>query len=249
MTRYLPRVNSFPRQSHLLKDSQVVNCPENESNPKLAKPDTGESVSPSRGAKLASFCSRAFDRARNHCLGFVRRLVLSEAGREWEASTHHRVDEGHQRQLESGCTSFGSAVLPNCPSVLGTGGGGFRCEETKAATRNPARRVESEGKSLMPTTLLRPDTHLRIRYPVPHRGLIEYNVEADQPVDTFVLDRNGLMEFLDGKDDYIYSYYGGFTNRYKHHQEIKLPFRGWWYLIIRNPNKKESVAVHYEVSG
>jgi len=101
----------------------------------------------------------------------------------------------------------------------------------------------------MSTALLKPDSHLRIRYPVPHRGLIEYHVEADRPVDTFILDRKGLMEFLDGKTDYIYSYYGGFTNRYEHHQKIKLPFHDWWYLIIRNPNKKEPVAVHYEVSG
>jgi hypothetical protein len=83
---------------------------------------------------------------------------------------------------------------------------------------------------------------------VPRNGVIEYDVEAEPPVDTFVLDPEGLVEFNRG-DDYIHSYYGGFTNRRKHHQELKLPFRGWWYLIIKNSNKRESAAVHYEVSG
>jgi hypothetical protein len=100
----------------------------------------------------------------------------------------------------------------------------------------------------MPTALLKPNTHLRVRYPVPRSGVIEYDVEAEPPVDTFVLDEDGLKEFNRG-DEYIFSYYGGFTNRRKHHQEIRLPFRGWWYLIIKNSNKRESAAVHYEVSG
>ena len=99
----------------------------------------------------------------------------------------------------------------------------------------------------MPTALLKPNSYLRVRYPVPRRGLIEYTVEASRPVDTFVLDEEGLKEFL-GKGKDIYSYHGGFANRYEHHQELRLPFRGWWYLVINNQNR-ESVAVHYEVSG
>jgi len=98
------------------------------------------------------------------------------------------------------------------------------------------------------TVLLKRDSHLKIRYPVPRDGLIEYTVEADgAPVDTYVLDEKGLKEFNRGDD--ITSYYGGFTRRYSHHQEIRLPFRGWWYLLIVNPSRTEPVAVHYDVSG
>ena len=99
----------------------------------------------------------------------------------------------------------------------------------------------------MPTSLIEPKGYLRIRYRVPPRGLIEYKVEADRPVSTYVLDEEGLEEFLGrGKD--ITSYYGGFYNRYEHRQEIRLPFRGWWYLVIDNTSRYP-IAVHYEVSG
>lgn len=99
----------------------------------------------------------------------------------------------------------------------------------------------------MATALLRPKSYLKVRYSVPRRGLVEYDVEANRPVDTFVLDEEGLNEFLGNKKT-IYSYYGGFSNRRLHHQELRLPFTGWWYLVIDNPHK-EPVALHYEVSG
>jgi hypothetical protein len=100
----------------------------------------------------------------------------------------------------------------------------------------------------MQTALLKPDTHLKIRYPVPRDGRIEYTVEADgAPVTTWVLDEQGVKEFNKGKE-IIESYYGGFPKRGYHHQELRLPFRGWWYLIIENPSRSDSSAVHYEVS-
>jgi len=99
----------------------------------------------------------------------------------------------------------------------------------------------------MPTALLKPNSHLRVRYWVPRGGLIEYSVEASRPVDTFILDEQGLKEFSKRGSD-VYSYYGGFPNRYEHSQELRLPFRGVWYLVINNPHR-ESVAVHYDVSG
>jgi len=99
----------------------------------------------------------------------------------------------------------------------------------------------------MPMALIKPRGYLRIRYSVPRRGLIEYNVQADKPVSTYILDEQGLSEFL-GKGEDVYSYYGGFPRRREHRQELRLPFRGWWYLVIDSDNK-EPVAVHYEVSG
>jgi hypothetical protein len=103
----------------------------------------------------------------------------------------------------------------------------------------------------MPTALLKPHKYLKVRYRVPARGKIEYRVEADRPVNTFVVDEKGLKEFMSRGSD-VYSYYGGFTNRYEHEEEIRLPLKvqveGWWYLLIENPHN-EPVALHYEVGG
>jgi hypothetical protein len=101
----------------------------------------------------------------------------------------------------------------------------------------------------MPTALIRPRSHLRVKYPVPRTGRIEYEVEADNPVTTYVLDEEGLKEFQNGRTEYIESYYGGFPYRRVHYQSLKLPFRsGNWYLVIKNDQDK-AVAVHYEVSS
>ena len=101
----------------------------------------------------------------------------------------------------------------------------------------------------MPTQMIKPNGYLKVRYKVPRRGLIEYTVEADRPVDTFVLDQEGLLEFEDRAES-VYSYYGGFARRREHHQELRLPpnvrAEGFWYLVINNRNN-ESAAVHYEV--
>ncbi len=101
----------------------------------------------------------------------------------------------------------------------------------------------------MPVALIRPNSHLKVRYPVPRGAWIEYNVEADKPVTTYILDEDGLSQFYNGRTEYITSYYGGFPNRRNHYQQLKLPFnKGHWYLIIKNDQDK-SVAVHYEVSS
>lgn len=103
----------------------------------------------------------------------------------------------------------------------------------------------------MPTALLKPHSYLKVRYSVPKNGSVEYKVEANRPVNTFIVDEEGLKEFL-GRGEEVYSYYGGFAKRREHQQELRLPLKvrvqGWWYLIIDNPNS-ESVAVHYEVEG
>jgi hypothetical protein len=97
----------------------------------------------------------------------------------------------------------------------------------------------------MPTDVIKPHSHLKLRFSVPKNRVIEYEVEANRPVDTYILDEEGLREFYSRKD-YIESYYGGFSNRLKHQQELKLPFGGWAYLVIKNA-QNESVAVYYEI--
>ncbi len=97
----------------------------------------------------------------------------------------------------------------------------------------------------MPVATLKPNTHMKIRFPVPRSGRITFRVEADRPVSTYVLSPEELQEFY--KQDEFDSH-GGFTNRRFHEQRVKLDFTGWWYLVILNESAREPVAVHYEVA-
>lgn len=101
----------------------------------------------------------------------------------------------------------------------------------------------------MPLVTIKPGKDLRIKFPVPKRKVIDYDVEAELPVSTFVLDEEGLRQYSNKRVDDITSYYGGFHKRYQHRQELRLPFSGWWYLVIENLDETRPVAVHYEVSG
>jgi hypothetical protein len=99
----------------------------------------------------------------------------------------------------------------------------------------------------MPVVTIKPGKDLRVRFRVPRSRVIDYNVEAERPVTTWVLDEEGLAEFDKRRGGDVRSYYGGFPNRYRHQQEIRLPFSGWWYLVIENLDDDRPVAVHYEV--
>ena len=73
---------------------------------------------------------------------------------------------------------------------------------------------------------------------------MEFEVEADRPVNTYVVDREGLEQFSHGRPEF--PAYGGFARRKRHFQEVRLPFRGPWYLIVLNPSDKPA-TVHYQV--
>lgn len=96
----------------------------------------------------------------------------------------------------------------------------------------------------MPIEKVERDHNLRIQFPPPRRGSVEYSVEADIPVSTYVLDTNTLSDFDKGNAD-IESF-GGFSRRRKHRQTVNLPGNHNWYLLIVNDND-EDAAVHYEV--
>jgi hypothetical protein len=207
----------------------------------------------SKLVELVTVRRRAARRARNYCRDLLCRIWSSVwLHTEHQPSTIQRADGDNQRQLESSPTTFAGTVLPDGQDVFGRGRRGVRNESEKTNVGRPRESIKSstdESRLTMQTALLKPDTHLRIRYPVPRKGWIEYTVEADGvPVTTWVLDEKGLKEFNSGKED-VSSYYGGFAQRYKHHQELKLPFSGWWYLIIENNSHDDPAAVHYEVSG
>ena len=88
---------------------------------------------------------------------------------------------------------------------------------------------------------------MKIAYSVPKKRRIQYEVEAERPVTTFILDDEGLKQYNSGDD--VESYYGGFPHRYYHNEKITFPpdFTGPWYLIIQNDDAKYHVAVKYQV--
>lgn len=98
----------------------------------------------------------------------------------------------------------------------------------------------------MPKIRIGPDENVRLRYSVPESGLIEFELEADHPVETYILRPRGLELFDQGSDSF--KYYGGFpVARRKQQQEVRLPFEGPWYLLIVNPDEDRSVNVKYDV--
>ncbi len=89
---------------------------------------------------------------------------------------------------------------------------------------------------------------IRMRYRAPKEGTpVEFEVQAEHPVMTYIVRPRGLELFDEGKKNF--RYYGGFQTppRMKHKQELMLPFSGPWYLVIVNPDEDEPVKVHYEV--
>jgi len=238
----------LPQESNISLNSPVHEQP-SRFHPKEAQVS---STTPTL-AELAPVRRGTPRRTWDHCCDLVRRVWPSV----WFSAKHQsgeiqRVDGDSQRQLEGGLTHTVGVVLSHGQNVPRRSGRSVRDEAEKADVRRAREGIEppaGESQLAMQTALLKPDTHLRVRYPVPRNGWVEYTVEADGvPVTTWILDDDGLREFNSGRKD-ITSYYGGFTHRYKHHQEIRLPFRGWWYLIIENDSRSEPAAVSYEVSG
>ena len=98
----------------------------------------------------------------------------------------------------------------------------------------------------MPKARIGPNENIRLRYSVPDDGFVEFELESDHPVMTYILRPRGLELFDEGSR--TFRYYGGFPDpRRKQQQEVRLPFDGAWYLLIVNPNKRTSVSVNYEV--
>lgn len=193
-------------------------------------------------------------RTDNRILDYLRRMsinVLVALGtrKRCPQNSGGGYDEVGKRPLASVEHPSVRVVLPDGTYFPRRGSGGSVQPETKEEPtgRRCEKGQEPPREVIMPLTTLEPDTHLKIRYTVPRKRMIEYHVVANHPVDTYILDEEGLAEFYAG-EEYIQSY-GGFTRRLKHKQELGLPFGGWWYLIIKNPDQDQSVSVYYEVSG
>ncbi len=164
------------------------------------------------------------------------------------ANGKHRQDAA--RELESGIAASSSAILPTPSDIRGAPAESGVVGNSRPGTNDSCRQSASfagTGLIAMPTTTLKPDTNLRLRYRVPKGRIVEFDVEADRPVKTYIMREGGLALFDKGEP---FRYYGGFQDPPKknHHQELVLPFDGRWFLLIMNPSKSNPVEVTYEVS-
>jgi hypothetical protein len=98
----------------------------------------------------------------------------------------------------------------------------------------------------MPSTTIKADQYIQLEYRVPRNGWIEFEIDANGPVTSYVLDKVGLNDFAEGITDF--HYYGGFARRDYHQQKLYLPFNGSWFLVISNRSRTYDVRVRYEVS-
>ncbi len=98
----------------------------------------------------------------------------------------------------------------------------------------------------MPSVTIGPDQHVRLKYSVPKSRLVEFDIDADRPVKSYVLGPKALARFSEGSE--TFKYFGGFPDpRETQSQTVRLPFTGSWYLVIMNPDNRDSVVVDYEV--
>lgn len=95
----------------------------------------------------------------------------------------------------------------------------------------------------MAVRTLRPKRYTVIPTRVPWSGHFKYRVEAERPVDTFMLDEEELEKFRGGRS---VNSFGGFDERRVHRGRGRLPFGGKWFLVISNPNE-QPVAVYYDL--
>lgn len=108
----------------------------------------------------------------------------------------------------------------------------------------------------MPTTTLKPDTHLKIENLVRRErrpGMLirrlprlSFQVDAERAVDAYLLDEAALDDFYAGK---AFHTYGASKHRQEHYLTFVPPSAGKWYLIIVNPSIEDSTAIHYEVEA
>jgi hypothetical protein len=194
------------------------------------------------GSAAGSYCLR--DRIWHGDLG--RTLPIAAA------SSH---DSGNQQELEGGSIAFNASLLPNDQGRTGEDekipvwDGGTRTgrgAESENANAGDSSFIRRGAELDMPKVRLEPDENIRLRYSAPESGLVEFEIEADHPVMTYILRPRGLELFDQGSK--TFKYYGGFQDpRKKQAQELRLPFEGPWYLLIINPDKRNSVGVNYEV--
>jgi hypothetical protein len=98
----------------------------------------------------------------------------------------------------------------------------------------------------MPDVTIPPNQHIAPRYRVPDSGVIRFRLEANIPVETYIVRPAGLDFFNEGRR--TFKYYGGFpAARRIQRQTLALPFEGKWHLLIINRDKESDALVDYSV--
>ena len=71
-----------------------------------------------------------------------------------------------------------------------------------------------------------------------------FEVRADVPITTYLVDDMGLEDFRAGKTP---NYYAGFKDRRSHQADLTLPNFRRYYLIMRNDSPESTAKVEYDI--
>ncbi len=71
-----------------------------------------------------------------------------------------------------------------------------------------------------------------------------FEVRADSPVTTYLVDDMGLEDYLDGQTP---SYYAGFKDRRNHQADLTLPDFRRYHLIIINKSEDRTAKIEYDL--
>jgi hypothetical protein len=98
----------------------------------------------------------------------------------------------------------------------------------------------------MPSLTLGPDEYVTLEFRLRKSGPVEFELDSDIPVRTYLVGPKALERFELGSKSFRYR--GGFPDPRKvQSQKVWIPFSGPFYLIISNPSKKEPAEIDYEV--
>ena len=95
----------------------------------------------------------------------------------------------------------------------------------------------------MSVGILEAGKNLAMPFTVPWTGAINYFVESQHLTTAFAVDANSLLAFRSGQQ---YTYWGNNAPQLVHRQQVIVPFRGTWYLVIVNYNPFNT-AVYYNL--
>jgi len=98
----------------------------------------------------------------------------------------------------------------------------------------------------MPRIKLRGNEYISLEYKTQKRNPFEFELEADRPVQTYIVGPNALEHFEKGHKNF--KYWGGFPEPRMHQrQKVWIPFSGPVYLIIANPDPYATAEAEYDV--
>lgn len=173
-----------------------------------------------------------------------RNDILKKQSRRYESGQNTAI---YESELESSFARVNSTILfpsEKVPRRI------TRIRRSKTEiTPNKSPNANAKEERIMPTQTLPARNYVYITFEFSsvgwlHQSRINYYVESERPVDTWIVDEQGFHQFQNGQ---LFTYFGGFQNTLEHRQEIRVPQAGIWYLIIHNLGY-EPTAIHYEAS-